>query len=153
MSTISWGKPKLEIAPVTNGVIGDYTELPTPVKDSTQLTTEQGEKLEAPLEGGELYDVRHDKNKYTLVFELYRGKTSTKPVEDNDGIIEGEYAIRLTPEDPTNPGFLMPRCSVSVTDTWASNIGYKWQYTFEALKPADGGKMLQPYTEPAPSSK
>jgi hypothetical protein len=144
MSKISWGKPKIEIAPVTNGTIGEYTELPTPVQDSTKLTTEKGSKLEAPLEGGTLADVRYDKNKYTCEFELYKTKGLTKPIPDDDGIIETEYSIRLTPEDPTNEGWLMKRASVSVEDTWAANIGHKWKYTFEALKP-DQGKLLEPY--------
>jgi hypothetical protein len=148
MSKISWGKPTLEIAPVSAaGVIGTYTALPIPVKDSTQLTTEKGEKLEAPLEGGELADVRYDKNKYTCEFELYKTKGASKPITDDDGIVETEYALRLTPEDPTNEGWLMKRASVSVEDTWAANIGHKWKYTFEALKPTTG-KLLEPYTAP-----
>ena len=148
MSKVSWGKPKLEIAPITNGTIGAYGVLPTPVKDSTQLTTGKGDKLEAPLEGGELADVRYDKNKYTCEFELYKTKGTTKPIDDNDGIVETEYALRLTPEDPTNEGFLMKRASVSVEDTWSAKIGHKWKYTFEALKP-DTGKLLEPYTASA----
>ena len=147
MSKISWGKPTLEIAPITNGIVGAFTAIPTPVKDSTQLTTEKGEKLEAPLEGGEFADVRYDKNKYTTEFELYKTKGSTKPIEDDDGIVATEYALRLTPEDPTNEGWMMQRASVSVIDTWAANIGHKWKYTFEALKP-ETGKLLEPYTAP-----
>jgi hypothetical protein len=145
MAKISWGQPTLEYAQLkADGTLDTWTQLPTPVQDSTQLTTEQGNKLEAPLEGGELYDVRYDKNKYTLVFELYKGTDVTQPISDDDGIITSEYAIRLTPEDPTVPGFQMLRCAVSVLNTWASNIGQKWQYTFQALKPATG-KMLQEY--------
>jgi hypothetical protein len=147
MSKISWGKPTVEVAPITNGTIGTYVALPTPVKDSTQLTTEKGEKLEAPLEGGEMADVKYDKNKYTLELELYRTKGLTKPILDDDGVIATEYAVRLTPEDPTNPGFIIKRASVSVEDTFAANIGYKWKYTFEALKP-NTGNILEPYTAP-----
>jgi hypothetical protein len=147
MSKISWGKPLIEVAPITGGTIGAYTALPTPVQDTTQLTVEKGNKMEAPLEGGELADVRYDKNKYTLELELYKTKGLAKPISDDDGIIVTEYAVRLTPEDPTNEGFLIPRSSVSVEDTWSANIGYKYKYTFEALKPDTGG-MLQPYTAP-----
>jgi hypothetical protein len=147
MSKISWGKPTVEVAPITGSTIGTYVSLPTPVQDSTQLTTEKGEKLEAPLEGGELADVRYDKNKYTLELELYRTKGATKPIADDDGIIATEYAVRLTPEDATNAGFVMQRSSVSCEDTWDAKIGYKWKYTFEALKPASG-KLLEPYTAP-----
>jgi hypothetical protein len=148
MSKIGWGKPTLEIAPVSvAGVIGTYTALPIPVQDSTQLTTEKGNKLEAPLEGGELADVRYDKNKYTLEVEFYATKGDEKPIDDEDGVIATEYAVRLTPEDPTNRGWIMQRASASVEDSWAANIGHKWKYTFEALKPASG-KLLEPYTAP-----
>jgi hypothetical protein len=144
MSKVGWGKPLLEFAPVINGSMGAFIKLPTPVQDSTQLTTEKGNKLEAPLEGGELADVRYDKNKYTCEFELYRTKGATKPIPDDDGVILTEYALRITPEDPTVDGWIMKRASVSVEDTWAANIGHKWKYTFEALKP-ETGKMLEVY--------
>jgi hypothetical protein len=143
MSTISWGKPNIKVAPVSNGIFGAIIEFPTPVQDSTQLTTEKGNKLEAPLEGGELADVRYDKNKYTCELELYKTKGSNKPIEDDNGVIEQEYALFLIPEDPTNEGFIMRRSSVSVEDTWAANIGHKWKYIFEALKPVSG-KLLEP---------
>jgi hypothetical protein len=148
MSKISWGKPTIEIAVIgAAGTPGIFTALPAPVKDTTQLTVEKGEKLEAPLEGGEMADVRYSRNKYTLVFELYKTKGQAKPIADSDGIITEEYAVRLTPEDPTNEGFIIDRATVSVEDTWAANIGYKWKYTFEALKP-ENGAMLKPYTAP-----
>jgi hypothetical protein len=150
MSKVGWGEPTLEIAPITNGVASSFTALPTPVQDSTQLTVEKGNKLEAPLEGGELADVRYDKSKYTLEFELYKTKGLAKPIADEDGVVATEYAIRLTPEDPTNDGFIIDRASVSVEDTWASNIGHKWKYTFEALKPTTGA-MLKPYVVPEES--
>jgi hypothetical protein len=142
MSTISWGKPTLKAAPVVNGTFGAIIEFPTPVQDSTQLTPEKGNKLEAPLEGGALADVRYDKNKYSCELELYRIKGSNKPIKDNDGIVEQEYALFLIPEDPTNEGFIMRRSSVSVEETWAANIGHKWKYTFEALQPIKG-KLLE----------
>ena len=148
MANISWGKPTIEIAPIgTGGTPGTFTALPTPVQDSTKLTIAKGTKLEAPLEGGELADVRYDKNKYTLELELYRTKGLTKPIVDDDGIVAAEYAVRLTPEDPTNEGFIIDRASVSVEDTWDAKIGYKWKYTFEALKPQTG-TLLKPYTAP-----
>jgi hypothetical protein len=145
MSKLSWGKPTIEIAVLgSDGTPGTFTELPTPVQDTTQLSVEKGNKLEAPLEGGEMADVRYDKNKYTFEFELYKTKGADKPIPDEDGIIMNEYAVRITPEDPTNEGFLIDRASVSVEDTWAANIGAKWKYTFEALKPKTGS-ILKPY--------
>jgi hypothetical protein len=144
MAKISWGKPTLEIAPLNNGVAGAFTPFPTPVEGSTKLTTEKGTKLEAPLEGGELADIRYNKSKYTAELELYKTAGKSKPIPDADGVIETEYALRLTPEDPANEGWIIDRASVSVEDTWDSKTGHKWKYTFEALKPATGA-ILKPY--------
>ena len=73
MAIISWGKPTLEIAPLgAGGVPGAFVALPTPVQDSTQLSTEAGNKLEAFVEGGERIDIRYDKNKFKCEFELYK---------------------------------------------------------------------------------
>lgn len=144
MSTISWGKPTLRVAPVNlDGTFGAIKTLPTPVQDSTQLTTEKGNKLEAPLEGGALADVKYDNNKYTCVLELYKTKGANKPIKDDNGVIQQEFALFLTPEDPTNEGWAMRRASASIEDTWTAGIGFKWKYTFEALKPVSG-KLLEP---------
>ena len=32
-------------------------------------------------------------------FEIRAAKDREKPIEDSDGVVEGEYAFRLTPED------------------------------------------------------
>jgi hypothetical protein len=152
MSRVSWGKPRIQFAPVTgaNGALGAFVDFPTPVQDSTSLLVEKGNKIEALLEGGETADVRYDRSKYTGEFELYRIKGTQKPITDDDGIIITEYAIRLIPEDPLNEGWIMKRANVSVEDSWAANIGHKWKYTFVALKPA-AGKMLEPYSPITPS--
>ena len=52
MAVIGWGKPRIFIKDldVTSPA---WEELPTPVEDSTQLTTTKGDKQEAKIEGGE----------------------------------------------------------------------------------------------------
>jgi hypothetical protein len=145
MAKLKWGKMKVEIAQIINGVIGVFTEVSTPVKDSFTLNVEEGDKLEAFIEGGERIDVRKDANKYAFEFDAYIGQGMDKPIDDLDGIIPGEYAIRVTPEDDTLPGFLMERASVSVAESFTSQDGHKAKYTFEALKPVSGA-MLKPYS-------
>lgn len=67
MATISWGKPKILIAPTGAKMYKNSETLPnaysaantpwqllsTPVEDSTNLTGTQGDKTEATIEGGE----------------------------------------------------------------------------------------------------
>ncbi|MDR0659094.1 MAG: BACON domain-containing protein [Mediterranea sp.] len=143
-SKLKWGKMTVEIAPVTAGVIGVYAPVYTPVQGSFTLTVEEGNKLEAFIEGGERIDVRKDANKYSFEFQVHIGEGLTKPIADVDGIIAGEYAIRVTPENSTLEGFLMERAAVSVTESFTSEEGHRASYTFEALKPATGA-MLKPY--------
>ena len=142
---VSWGKPKIEYAEISAaGVIGQYHQFDTPVEDSTELTTSEGEKKEAKEEGGGVVDTYRKKNNYSLAFELFIKKGGIKPIEDNDGIIEAKYAIRVTPEDGACVGFILKKCSASVQETWKSADGGRWKYTFDALVPSTG-KMLEPY--------
>lgn len=147
---LTWGKPKLEIIKLVDGEIPSsspqWTELDNPVQDSTQLNTTEGDTTDANGEGGELVDSYVRASTYQLVFQLFNKRDAEKPIEDSDGVILDEYAIRLTPEDDTLPGFMLPRCRVSVIDTYTAADGERWQYTFRALKPKTGA-MKQPYTK------
>lgn len=148
MSTVKWGKPTIEICQLENGEIpaeAVWKKLDNPVEDSTQLTTTKGNVLEARGEGGELIDSYTRPSTYTVAFELFAKRGAEKPVEDADGVVKDEYAFRLTPEDSTLPGFILKKCSVTVEDTFAANIGEKWKYTFTALKPSTGN-MKEAYT-------
>lgn len=140
MSVLSWGKPRLFIQKIgeTNAA---WKELPTPVEDSTQLTTTKGDKVEAKVEGGENEDVRYGKNTYALVFNIRAAKGRKKPVPDSDGIIEGEYKVALQPEDPDTPGLMIEKAKLSIEDTWSSADGGMWAYTADALKPEAGDQV------------
>lgn len=151
MSTLAWGKPKIEFAAVTADGAAPTTwkEMPEIVTDTTKLNSEQGEKKEAIAEGGDVVDVRYSKSKYSLEFELFVKKGDTKPIEDEDGVIVGGYAVRLTPEDPACQGFCMDNASVAVLETWSSADGSRWKYTFNGMKPK-AGKILKPYIAATP---
>ena len=128
MAVLSWGRPLIEIALLgENETPGEWKSLGTPKQDSSQLSTEAGNKTEAIEEGGGVVDVRYDKSKYSFVCQLFSKKGETKPIEDVDGIVPGNYAVRLTPEDPTTPGWIMDKASVSVVDTWSAADGGLWQ--------------------------
>lgn len=142
---LSWGKPILEVAKITNGVIGAYTALPIPVQDSTKLTPTAGDKQEAPIEGGDLEDIFYSKNKYAAEFEIRKSKGRVMPIGHNDGVIVDEYAFRLTPEDPSVPGWQMPRGRFHVEPSWDAKNGEKWKYVFDALIPYDGDNKLREY--------
>ncbi len=144
-NVLTWGKPTIEW-----GILGEadaapetFTSFSNPVEGSTQLTTTEGTLTEANAEGGELVDARKSINKYVFEFELYA--VGTKPIADTDGVISGNYAVRLTPEDNTLKGFIIDKTLVSVQETYDASIGKKWKYTFNALKPLTGA-FLKEYT-------
>ena len=69
MAVIGWGKPRVFIKDL-DASAPKWEELPTPVEDSTQLTTTKGDKQEAKIEGGENEDVKYGKNTYALALNI-----------------------------------------------------------------------------------
>ena len=150
MAILSWGKPKVEIAPYVNGALPStptWSEVAQIKQGTAQLETEQGDKNEALDEGGDVVDVRFGKSKYTFTFSLFMKKGDSKPITDTDGVVTNNYALRLTPEDDDAMGFMLPKCNVSVQETWSSEEGGLWVYTFSALKPATGTALQRYPTE------
>lgn len=138
----SWGKCTIWIAKLVNGTPSTWKKIYTPVDGSTQLQTTKGEKKEAKIEGGDNEAVKYNKSTYALVFNIRGGNEDgtprEKPFDDNDGVIEGEYALKLQPEDASVEGLNLERGTLSCEDQWSSADGTIWAYTFDALKPASG---------------
>ncbi|MGL5913355.1 MAG: hypothetical protein ACRCZB_04255 [Bacteroidales bacterium] len=148
---LNWGKPKIEISESLDGApVGEWKEVPIVKEGTAILTTTKGNKTDAKGEGGELVDVRYEKNAFSFAFDIFSPTGDNRPVEDEDGIVAKEYAIRITPENKTLAGFILDRCSVSVEDNWSSAEGTIVKYTFDALLPKEG-KMLKKYVEEAVS--
>jgi hypothetical protein len=144
MAVLNWGKPKVQI-----GVVGlgntpptAWVTLPEIVQGTASMATEAGNKTEAIAEGGDVVDVRVDKSKYTFELELFVKKGDVKLIEDEDGIVTENYAVRLIPEDASTYAWIMDKCSVSCVESWTAADGSKWKYTFSGLKPAIG-KILK----------
>jgi hypothetical protein len=140
---LSWGKPTIKIGKLGDGgkAPSSWIDIPTPVENSTKLTPTKGAKKEAKIEGGENEAVKYAANTYTFEFEIRAGKGRAKPVEDVDGVISGEYAVKLQPEDPTVEGIVIDRSTMSMEETFDTDNGKKWKYTFDVLKPATGNQV------------
>ncbi|MCQ2348976.1 MAG: hypothetical protein MJZ98_00685 [Paludibacteraceae bacterium] len=149
MSVLSWGKPTIQVKKYVNGVLdpseNDWITLSTPVQGTTNLDTADGDTVQALEEGGGVVDSYTNKSQFTLSMELFVKKNETKPIDDNDGVVLDNYAVRLVPEDAENNGYLFKKCAVTARETWTSADGGRWVYTFTALVPDDGGKMVRPY--------
>ncbi len=147
MSVLSWGKGTVEYIKSVDGEpdpSGTWKTFPEIKENTTKFQREPGEAKEAKEEGGAIVDVRYNKGKATIEFELFVKKGDVQPIEDDDGVILDRYAIRITPEDTDIEGFQMDCASVNVSESWSTDEGRFWKYVFTALKPKTG-KMVKPY--------
>lgn len=141
---LSWGKCAIWLGRLgaSDAAPSSWTKVPTPVENSTILTPTKGEKTEAKIEGGEVEAVRYGKNTYSLAFNIRAAKGRTKPVEDINGTIEGNYAIKLQPEDPTVEGLYIKKATLSMLPSFNTSEGTIWQYTADVLFPSDGSNAI-----------
>lgn len=149
MAILSWGKPKVEVTPSIGGEPGTgavWDAFPEIKENTAKLTPTKGTKTEATQEGGETVDVRYAKNKFAFECEVFVKKGDTRPISDDDGLVVGDYALRLTPEDDETEGFRIDCATVSVEESWSSADGKMLKYTFDVKKPKTG-KMVKPYTK------
>lgn len=141
MAVLAWGKPRVFVKDLDSPE-ATWQELPAAVENSTQLSTQKGNKKEAKVEGGENEDVRYSKNTYALALNIRAAKGRKRPIPDVDGIIVNNYAVVLQPEDPDGQGFAIEKSTVSVEDSFSTEEGGLWAYTFDALKPDTGRKQV-----------
>ena len=146
MAILSWGKCKMEFATSVAGAPnGAWKDIDTPKEDTTKITPTAGTEVTATEEGGEVVDSRTGKNSYTLEFDLFVKKGVARAFDDNDGVIAGEFAFRITPEDESNEGAQIDRCSLRVEESYTTADGKILHYVAKCLKPA-AGKIVKPYT-------
>lgn len=147
MSELSWGKPTIETADSTDGAPAEsatWKKIDVPKDGTTKLTPTAGTETEALEEGGDLVDSRTGKNKYQFEFDHFVKKGKTRPWTDIDGIIAGEHAFRLTPEDEDCEGIQIDRCTLRVEESYTTADGIMLHYVAKVLKP-NTGKMVKPY--------
>lgn len=141
MATLNWGKMKLETKPSEGGAPKENSEwkkIDTPKNGTTKIDTTEGNVTEALEEGGGVVDSRTEQSKYKLEFDLFVKKDVDPPFTDVDGVIQGEHAFRLIPEDPTAKGYLIDRAQVAVTESYTSAEGGLMHYVIKVLKPKEG---------------
>lgn len=151
MASLSWGKPTIETTTSSNGAPDtEWKKIGVPKDTTTKLTASAGTENEAVEEGGEIVDYRIGKNKYLFEFDHFVKKGVTRPWDDVDGIIPGEHAFRLTPEDEECEGIQIDRSTLRVEESYSTQDGIMLHYVAKVLKPKEG-KMVKPYFKNAPS--
>ena len=140
--TIGWGKPTIEIKRAGEGN-EKWEAFATPVEDSTQLTTTQGDKVEARVEGGGNEAVRYNANTYELVFGIRQVPGRKELIEDLDGVVQGEYSVRITPENENAIGCFIERAAVNVQVSYSASEGVVKTYSFSTLKPGGNNPQVR----------
>lgn len=145
---ITWGKPFVEfgVTGADDAAPEKFNAMPTAEENTVLLTTVKGSANELYGEGHELVARKMQKSYKQLAMSVFVPSGIAKPIEDEDGVISDEYAVRLTPEDETLTGFIMRKCSVEVEEEWSSAKGKMLKYIFSSLKPKTGG-MIEDYTK------
>ena len=147
MAILSWGKCIIEHAKSTDGVPGtDWKEIDIPKEDTTKVTPQAGNEVDATEEGGGIVDSRTSKTTYTFEFDLFVKKGKDAPFEDDDGVIAGEHAFRLTPEDEECEGILIERSALRVEESYNTADGKILHYVARCLRPKTG-KTVKPYVK------
>ena len=149
MALLSWGKCSITTTPSTDGAPGtNWTAIDTPKEDTTKLTTTAGTEVTATEEGGGIVDARNGKNTYQLEFDLFVKKGKARPFTDDDGVIAGEHAFRVVPEDETCEGIQIDRSIVRCEESYSTADGKLLHYVVRCLRPKTGN-TVKPYTKTA----
>lgn len=146
MAVILWGKPSITITSVNpSSGAGTSTNLtvPTPVADSTQLSTEAGDKHTADIEGGGYEAIRYDRNSFIFTFAVRHAKDRTLPFNDvsADGVVKGTYKIVVTSEEVGAPVMTLNECTIRYEENYSASDGAQRVYTCESIMPASGNQI------------
>lgn len=152
MAVILWGKPTITITAVggTSAEQSANLTVPTPVADSTQLSTTAGDKHTADIEGGGFEAVRYDKNTFTLEFSVRFAMGRTMPFEDksHDGAVTGTYQFVVSGQDAGSPSMTMAEATVRYEDEYSADDGARRHYFCESIVPASGDQITWSHVAP-----
>lgn len=144
MAVILWGKPSITITAVT-GTSADLT-VATPVADSTQLTTEAGERHTADIEGGGYEAVRYDRGSFTLEFSVRFAKDRTMPFADAsiDGQVTGTYKFEVQEAGALKgaPKLTVNEATVRYEDNYSADGGAYRHYFAESIVPTGDSDQI-----------
>jgi hypothetical protein len=138
MATVSWGAPTLEFMKLSSSVKvppagswsgqAGYFQIKGDIllENSSQLNTNEGETKSLRNEKGEDVDRKQMPASYQFQTSVIKKKgetvvsTNLAPV---NGVVAGDWAMRLIPEDPETTGFLFRKCSISTNKGWSADQG------------------------------
>lgn len=141
-NAVGWGKPGIYLKDL-EAETPEWQESPTPAENTTKLTPTKGDKREALLEGGDPEDVKYNKNKYTLEYQIRRTSKKKMPIRHEDGVVAHHYAVVIVPENAAAPGPYMAESAVTVDDAFSTADGGTDLYQHDAVVPEDQGRKVR----------
>lgn len=166
MSVVSWGAPTLQFYPLANGtppttswhpstgLLSGVIEISGDIllENSSALETTAGDEKTLRNEKGVDVDRKRLPSSYVFNTSIIKKKAYTSPFTAHNGIVEGDYAMRLIPEDPTTIGFQMAKCNLGLDKGWDSQQGALDVLRVNGVQPDDTSKdICEDYTEPTPT--
>jgi len=153
MASTSWGAPTLQFVPLgTNEVppVGKWDneeglitiEADILLEGSTTLNTEEGETKKLKNARGNDVDSKKMPSSYTLETSIIRTKGSTPKFPVVNGIVTGDYAMRLIPEDPEAIGIQFGKCNIAVNKGWDEDQGLLDILTVSGVQPNGTDKEI-----------
>lgn len=140
MRNLSWGKPRIFVKNLDDNT-AKWKELNTPAQDTTELQPTKGDKMEAPVEGGENEEVMYKDSKYVVLYNIRKYKGRSVPIPNKNGVASHHYAFCLMPEDNTNIGFYVEKTTVTVDDTFTPADGAVWAVQHDAIAATSGNTV------------
>lgn len=139
------GKPAIYKAASNGaGASETFTLIDTPREGTTTLNTTDGTAVEAKEEGGEIVEHIDTADTYALEFECFVKKGVALPFTDTDGVVAGEFAIKvMSAIDENAPSFQIDRATVAASIQYSAADSLRVKYTVTALKPTDGSKTIK----------
>ncbi len=135
---VGWGKcvivgggSTLTTSEINNALASNASGIILPIEGTTQLTTQEGERLDAKLEGGEIAAIRYGADTYVLEFAVW---TKDEAREYADALKSKAY-IYIVPEDAVNSNDAYALGNVKLvksTITGNSTDGFRTNYRIEA---------------------
>lgn len=153
MSTVSWGGPKLQFIPLESGAVapsGSWSgvtglvEIPADdlLQNSSTLDTTEGEQRELRNEFGVIVDKKVMPSSYAFTTSIIKKKGYTPKFTSVNGIVSGDWAMRLIAEDSATPGFEFGKCNIATANAWSSEQGALENLTVNAVEPNGTDKQM-----------
>lgn len=163
MSTVSWGGPKLQFIPLAANAVaptGSWSavtgliEIPADdlLENSSTLETSEGDVMELRNEFGVIVDRKQRPSSYVFTTSVIKKKGYTSKFTSNNGIVSGDFAMRLIAEDSATPGFEFGKCNITTANAWTAEQGSLENLTVSGVEPNGVDKQIcKDYSVPAGS--